>query len=85
MATFDELARDYSQRLAADASVTAARSIAEHLNSLVYSGSNNALSLQDKQQILEKTYQDLAGRPTYTKSADNQQYLQLINWILSQI
>lgn len=86
MPSFDELSRDYAERLARSTNpqVVAAQ-IARDVRGLVYSTTQAPLSTSDKQQILQKTYDDLTGRPTYTKSLDNESYLDLIQWIMSQV
>jgi hypothetical protein len=86
MPTFDELARYYAERLARSAQPQLeAQQIALEVRRLVDSSTQAPLSTYDKQQILQKTYGYLEGIPYYTKSLDNQHYLQLIEWILSQV
>lgn len=86
MPSFDEFAYEYARRLASARNPgLVARQIANELSQIVYSGTQTPLSLNDKSEILQKTYTYLEGAPYYTKSADNQQYLQLVNWILSQV
>lgn len=85
MPTFDELARSYAVRLARSAQPQIeAQRIALEIRGLVASSTQAPLSSYDKQQILQSTYNYLQGIPYYTKSLDNQQYLQLIEWIMSQ-
>jgi hypothetical protein len=85
MPSFDELAHDYAERLArAPNPQLVAGQIAQEVRGLIYSTTQAPLSRAHRQQILQTSYEYLAGRPSYTKSLDNQQYLQLIEWIMSQ-
>jgi hypothetical protein len=85
MPSFEELARDYAGRLASTSYTQAvAGEIAQEIKSLVYP-SGYPVNVEDRKRILEKTYEYLTNYPYYTKSADNYHYLQLLNWILSQV
>lgn len=65
MPTFDELARDYAERLARTTNPQqAAVQIAQEVRGLVYSTTQRSLSIADKQKILQTSYEYLAERPT---------------------
>ncbi len=85
MPTMDELARDFANRLAGSRNPTAvAQQIETEIRFLRYQANQRPLTLEDRTILLQKTYDLLSNFPTFTKSADNNHYLQLIQWILSQ-
>ena len=78
MATFKELAEQYAEAI--NSSVyqddKAAEVVVRDIGGLVYKGSQKSLSEDDKEKIVELTGLALKGR-------DNQNYLQLVNHMLS--
>jgi hypothetical protein len=86
MATMKDLARDYAQRIkSAPVKFREADVILREINRLIYESSNLPISAADKEEIINEIYSIFQNEGIVYKSADNRNYLQLIQYMLAQI
>jgi hypothetical protein len=83
MASFQELAVEYANRLRSMTDRSELRQLATELNSLTYAKDSAQLSTGDKQKIVNLIITELspprsAGHGPVLKEADNKRYLELV-------
>jgi hypothetical protein len=88
MATLESLAQDYARRLRASGNKYGeAQQIAREIKGITYSSTNASLTPVDRRHLLDQIYAEATGDYNFinTKSVNNIEYLQLVNYILSQL
>lgn len=86
MTTKREIAKEYAERIkAATYKGHEADRIIKEINELTYSETNKPISSFEKKQIIEIIGQNLPSGTILFKEADNRNYLQLVNYMLSKI
>lgn len=86
MPTKTEMAQKYAERIkAATYKGHETDRIIKEINELTYSETDKPISSLDKKQIIEIIGQNLPSGTILFKEGDNRNYLQLVNYMLSQI
>lgn len=93
MAGFDEIAKECAKALLKTSQKTReADKIAKRINNLVYSGSRERLTYEDKKEILHRIHFYLNNPPSneeifyvLLEKSDNKDFLSLISYINSQL
>lgn len=88
MSTMKQLAEEYTNRIISAPQghkIRQADAIIQHINDLVYEGSQQPISQEDKEKIAELIAEIIGDQGLAYKSADNQSYLQLVNYILAKL
>lgn len=86
MATKDELAREYARRIRnSNDMFREADIIVDEIKNLAHLEPNKPIYVNDKDEIIELIRENFVPTLGFLRGTDNRNYLQLVNYMLSQI